>query len=69
MPTITNPPGPVDLYNGPALASFSEMEITLSRSRASLYRDIEAGRLKAIKVGNSRKIIVASARKLIEAAA
>ncbi len=68
MPKIKNPPRPVDLFNGAPLASISEMEITLNRSRASLYRDIEAGRLQSIKVGNSRRIIVASVRKLIEAA-
>lgn len=39
----------------------------LTRSRASLWRDIEAGRLKTFKIGRSRRVIVESIRAAMEA--
>ena len=52
-----------------ALTSLSTAGIVLDRSRASLYRDIKAGRLTLIKIGNSSRIRVGELRKLMGGAA
>lgn len=36
----------------------------INRSRASIYRDVKAGRLEAVKIGGSKRIKVGSIRKL-----
>lgn len=66
MPKIANPPRPIDLHDGPTLASINEIALTIRRSRASLCRDIAEGRIRSVKVGHSRRIIVASVREMIE---
>ncbi len=38
---------------------------TTSRSRASLYRDIAAGRIEAFKINGSTRLRVGSLRKLL----
>lgn len=52
-----------------ALVSLATASAVASRSRASLYRDHEAGRLPFKKVGSSTRIKVADLRRFIGAAA
>lgn len=68
MPKITNPPRPIDLANPPPLATIGEVQMTLRKCRASIYRDIAAGNLEAIKIGSATRIRTASVIKMLEAA-
>lgn len=51
------------------LIDINSATIVASRSRASFYRDVKAGRLAFVKVGNSTRIRVGDLRKLIGATA
>jgi hypothetical protein len=48
-----------------ALVSLETAGTILDRSRASLYRDEKAGRLKFIKIGNSTRLRVGELRALM----
>ena len=51
-----------------ALVSIREGEYFLNRSHASIYRDISAGRIQAVKIGGSRRLILGSLRQLAKGA-
>ncbi len=54
-----------DKFPASALVSLSTGGTLLDRSRASLYRDIKAGRLTLVKVGCSSRIKVGELRNLM----
>lgn len=60
MPKLSTPPRPLDMNALPALATIAQTCKTLSISRATCGRWIEAGRLDVVKVGRSVRVKSAS---------
>ena len=51
----------------PKLLALTEVSERTSLSRSTLYREIEAGRLLAVKIGKSVRITDSELRRFIEA--
>lgn len=51
----------------PRLLALAEVSLQTSLSRSTLYREIEAGRLKVVKIGKSVRVTDQSLRDYISA--
>ncbi|WP_374515585.1 helix-turn-helix domain-containing protein [Niveibacterium sp.] len=67
LPTVTKAVKTFDSLPGSALLSVTDVCTVLQRSRSSIYRDFEAGRLTPVKVGCSTRVRVEDVRRLAQA--